>query len=218
MATDYSAARANMVESQIRPNKVTDPAVIAAFLAVPRERFVPAALKGVAYVDEDIPIGAGRYLVEPMILARLLQFAMPKPTEVALEIGAGNGYGTAVLAHLVGTVVGLDSDPGLVQEAIRNLAALGIDNAAMVTGPLLAGHPDQAPYDLIIFSGAVSKVPAEVEAQLAEGGRLLAVEGGEGVGRAVLVVREGGVLSRRVIFDAATPLLPGTGRKAEFVF
>lgn len=218
MATDYSAARANMVESQIRPNKVTDPAVIAAFLAVPRERFVPMALKGVAYVDEDIPIGAGRYLVEPMILARLLQFAMPKPTEVALEIGAGNGYGTAVLAHLVGTVVGLDSDPGLVQEATRNLAALGIDNAAMVTGPLLAGHPDQAPYDLIIFSGAVSKVPAEVEAQLAEGGRLLAVEGGEGVGRAVLIVREGGVLSRRVIFDAATPLLPDTGRKAEFVF
>jgi protein-L-isoaspartate(D-aspartate) O-methyltransferase len=218
MAIDYSAARANMVESQIRPNKVTDPAVIAAFMAVPRERFVPPALQGVAYVDEDIPVAAGRYLAEPMILGRLLQFAAPRVQDVALEIGAGTGYGTAVLARLVGSVVGLDCDPELVRQATANLADLGIGNASIVTGPLLEGHAARAPYDLIIFSGAVAKVPAQVEDQLAEGGRLLAVEAADGVGRAVLVRRHGGNLSRRVIFDASTPLLPDAGRKAEFVF
>ncbi len=218
MAIDYSAARANMVESQIRPNKVTDQAVIAAFMAVPRERFVPPALSGVAYVDEDVPIGAGRYLIEPMILARLLQFATPGLGDRALEIGAGSGYGTAILAHLVGSVVGVERNPDLAAEATRNLAALDIGNATIVEGGFLEGYPAQAPYDLIVFAGAVAKVPAGVEEQLAEGGRLLAIEATTSVGHAILVRRQGGILSRRVIFDAATPLLPDTGRKAEFVF
>jgi len=218
MAIDYRAARVNMVESQIRPNKVTDGAVIQAFLDVPRERFVPAELRGVAYVDEDIPIGAGRYLVEPMVLGRLLQFAAPRPADVALEIGSGTGYGTAVLARLVGSVVGVESDPDLLRRATENLAALGVENAVVTAGAFLDGCPKQAPFDLVIFSGAVGQVPAAVEAQLAEGGRLLAVETSEGVGRAVLCRRTGGQLSRRVIFDAATPLLPGTARKPEFVF
>ena len=218
MAIDYTAARANMVESQIRPNKVTDAAVIAAFFQVPRERFVPRALSGVAYVDEDIPIGAGRYLVEPMVLGRLLQFAGPQPTDLALEIGSGTGYGTAVLARLVGSVVGIESDPELVRRASDNLAALGVENAAVTQGQFLEGCPKQAPFDLILFAGAVAGVPAAVEAQLAEGGRLVAVEVTDGVGRAVIVRRTGGAISRRVIFDAATPLLPGTAHKPEFVF
>ncbi len=218
MAIDYAAARANMVESQIRPNKVTDPAVIQAFLDVPRERFVPPALRGVAYVDEDIPIGAGRYLVEPMVLGRLLQFSAPRSADLALEIGSGTGYGTAVLARLVGSVVGIDSDAELVRTATANLAALGVENAVVTEGAFLEGCPKQAPFDLILFSGAVAEVPAAVEGQLAEGGRLLAVEVADGVGRAVVVRRTGGALSRRIIFDAATPLLPGTARKPEFVF
>ncbi|ROP99899.1 protein-L-isoaspartate(D-aspartate) O-methyltransferase [Stella humosa] len=218
MAIDYSAARANMVESQIRPNKVTDPAVIAAFLHIPRERFVPPTLSGVAYVDVDIPIGAGRYLLEPMVLGRLLQFAGPRPTDLALEIGTGTGYGAAVLARMVATVVGVESDPALARQATANLAAIGIDNASVVTGGFLDGCPAHAPYDVILISGAVPRIPAAVEQQLAEGGRLVAVEFADGIGRAVLVRREGGRLSRRVIFDAATPLLVGTEGKPAFVF
>ncbi|BBK43782.1 protein-L-isoaspartate O-methyltransferase [Allostella vacuolata] len=218
MATDYSAARTNMVDSQIRPNKVTDLSVVSAFLQVPRERFVPPALRGVAYVDEDIPVGAGRYLVEPMILGRLLQFAAPQPGDRALEIGAGTGYGTAVLARLVAHVVALESDPGLASQATANLAALGVDNATVVEGRFADGCPARGPFDVILYSGAVPRVPAAVEAQLAEGGRLVAVEMVDGMGRAVLARREGGVVSRRVIFDAATPLLAGTESKPEFVF
>jgi len=215
---DLAAARVNMVESQIRPNKVTDPGVIAAFFEIPRERFVPPALKSVAYVDEDIPIGGGRYLIEPMVLARLLQFAAPQRHEIALEIGTGTGYGTAILARLVSTVVGVERDPDLLRQAVDNLAGLGIDNAAVLAGDFLQGCPAQAPYDVILFSGAVSAVPAAVEAQLGEGGRLVAVETRGGVGRAVLLRRQGGVVSRRIVFDAATPMLPGTEARAEFVF
>ena len=218
MAIDYTAARANMVESQIRPNKVTDGTVVQAFLDVPRERFVPPELRGVAYVDEDIPIAPGRYLVEPMVLGRLLQFAAPRRSDVALEIGSGTGYGTAVLARLAGSVVGIESDPELLRRATENLAALGVENAVVMAGEFLEGCPKQAPFDLILFSGAVGRVPQAIEAQLAEGGRLLAVEAGEGIGRAILCRRAGGVVSRRVIFDAATPLLPGTAPKREFVF
>lgn len=218
MAIDYTAARANMVESQIRPNKVTDGTVVQAFLDVPRERFVPPALRGVAYVDEDIPIADGRYLVEPMVLGRLLQFAQPRRSDVALEIGSGTGYGTAVLARLVGSVVGIESDPELLRRATENLAALGVENAVVTAGEFLEGCPKQAPFDLILFSGAVGRVPPAIEAQLAEGGRLLAVETGEGIGRAILCRRADGAVSRRVIFDAATPPLPGTALKREFVF
>lgn len=218
MAIDYTAARANMVESQIRPNKVTDGAVVHAFLDVPRERFVPPELRGVAYVDEDIPIAPGRYLVEPMVLGRLLQFAAPRRSDVALEIGSGTGYGTAVLARLAGSVVGIESDPELLRRATENLAGLGVENAVVTAGEFLEGCPKQAPFDIILFSGAVGRVPQAIEAQLAEGGRLLAVETGEGIGRAILCRRTGGAVSRRIIFDAATPLLPGTALKREFVF
>lgn len=218
MAIDYAAARANMVESQIRPNKVTDGTVVQAFLDVPRERFVPPELRGVAYVDEDIPIAPGRYLVEPMVLGRMLQFAAPRRSDVALEIGSGTGYGTAVLARLAGSVVGIESDPELLRRATENLAALGVENAVVTAGEFLDGCPKQAPFDLILFSGAVGRVPPAIEAQLAEGGRLLAVEAGEGIGRAILCRRTGGAVSRRIIFDAATPLLPGTALKREFVF
>jgi len=216
---DFAAARANMVESQIRPNKVTDARVIAAFSAVPRECFVPKALRGVAYVDEDVPIGNGRYLMEPMVLARLLQAAQPQPGDLALEIGSGTGYGSAVLARLAGTVVAVEDDPALSAKAMSELVELGIDNVAIVNGPLMAGYPAQAPYDVILFSGAVGTVPAAIREQLAEGGRLVAVESdGTGLGKARMLTRTGGVVSGRVLFDAAVPLLPGAAREPTFVF
>jgi len=208
-----------MVESQIRTNKVTDTRVVGAFESVAREAFVGEAQRGIAYIDEDLEVAAGRYLMEPMVLARLLQAAAPKPGDMALDIGAATGYSTAVLARLVQTVVGLEQDAALVERANATLNALDVDNAVVVEGALNAGYAKQAPFDVIVFQGAVSEVPQAVKTQLSDGGRLVAVVCDEaGIGRATLVHRAGDNFSARMLFDAATPLLPGFQREPGFVF
>lgn len=216
---DYAAARLNMVESQLRTNKVTNPALIEAFEHVPRELFVPERLRGIAYVDEDIEIGPGRFLMEPMVLARLLQEARPQPGDVALDLGCGAGYAAAILARLCGTVVALESDQRMAAQATQTLGQLGIDNAVVVEGPLDAGYPAQGPYNVILVNGAVSEVPQAIRDQLAEGGRLVAVvRNASRIGRAMLLQRSGDVVSGRVLFDAAVPLLPDFEAKPGFVF
>src|SRR5690606_33740503 len=205
---DYAVARRNMVESQIRPNKVTDPLLLAAFLEIPREQFLPKARRGIAYVDEDIDLGEGRYLMEPMVLARLLQTAEVQPSDIALDIGCATGYSTAVLARLCDTVVAVESDPKLAAEATAVLSRLGIDNAAVIEGPLENGFPKQAPYDVILFSGAVARIPEAILEQLGEGGRLVCVlDDGSRVKKGTIMTKLGGVTSGRPVFDAATPLL-----------
>jgi protein-L-isoaspartate(D-aspartate) O-methyltransferase len=217
--TEFAAARLNMVESQIRTNKVTDPRIVEAFEAVPRELFVDEAKRGFAYVDEDLEVAPGRYLMEPMVLARLLQAAAPQPTDMVLDIGCATGYSTAVLAQLAETVVGRESEPDLAELANRTLNALDADNAVVVEGPLEEGYPKQAPYNVILFQGAVSEVPLAVKRQLAEGGRLVAVICDEaGIGRGTVIRRSGENFSGRTLFDAATPVLPGFERAAGFVF
>lgn len=216
---DYAAARLNMVESQLRTNKVTDEAVLDAFLSVPRERFVPPALHATAYVDDDIPLGGGRYLMEPMVLARLIQLAAVSRTDTVLEIGCGTGYGTAVLARLARGVVAVEPDPALAAQAAARLRELGAGNATVIEAQLPEGHVTRAPYGVILLEGAAARIPEAIGRQLAEGGRLVAVmqERG-GMGQAVLMTRINGVLSRRPAFDAAIPLLPGFQREASFVF
>jgi protein-L-isoaspartate(D-aspartate) O-methyltransferase len=217
--TDHRAARLNMVENQVRTNRVTDERLIEAMETIPRELFVPSELRAVAYVDEDLKVARGRYLMEPMVLARLLQTAEVQPTDIALDIGPATGYSTAVLARLCETVVGVEADAALVDQASETLTELGIDNAVVIEGDLQAGNPAQGPYDVILFSGAISDVPDRIAGQLADGGRLVAVRrSGPGVGQALLVTRFADILSPRVIFDAATPYLPGYEPKLEFVF
>lgn len=217
--TDFAAARLNMVESQIRTNKVTDPRIVEAFESVPRELFVDEAKRGFAYIDEDLEVGAGRYLMEPMVLARLLQAAAPRPGDMALDIGCATGYSTAILARLVETVVAVEGDRALVETANRTLNDLDVDNAVVVEAPLTAGYQKQAPYDVILFQGAVCEVPEVIERQLSDGGRLVAVvcDAG-GIGRGTLIQRSGDSFSTRALFDAATPLLPGFAREPGFVF
>lgn len=216
---DFAAARLNMVESQLRTNKVTDLRLLAAFETVPRELFVPEPLRGIAYIDEDVALGGGRFVMEPRVLARLLQAAQPGPEDVALDLGCGSGYATAILSRLVATVVALEDDAALAAAANRTLEKLEIDNAVVVEGRLTEGYPKQAPYNVILLGGAVAEVPAAIADQLAEGGRLVAVvDAGPGLGRATLMRRDGGVISSRILYDAALPVLPGFEAEPGFVF
>ena len=216
---DYQSARLNMVESQIRPNKVTDPAIIEALLAIPRERFVPAALRGIAYVDADVPLGGGRYLMEPMVFGRLLQFAAIGRDDVVLDVGCGSGYASAVMAQLAGRVVALEEDPALAHGAAARIAELAISNVVPAEGALTAGWLELAPYDVILFNGAVAAIPPAIAGQLAKGGRLVAVVHAEpGMGKAVLMTRVEGVYAQRIVFDAGTPMLPGFAARPGFVF
>lgn len=217
--TDYAVARHNMVEGQIRTNRVTDPALVAALDAVPREAFVPKSMQAIAYVDEDLAIGQGRHLMEPLVLARLLQAADVTPSDAVLDIGCATGYSTAVIARIAGSVVGVESDARFVAKANQRLGELSMDNAAVVQGELTRGYAKQAPYNVIVLNGAIGRVPRDIADQLVEGGRLVAVMRDEGgIGRATLMTRVGGTLSSRIIFDAATPDLPGFAREPGFVF
>ncbi len=216
---DFDTARWNMVESQLRTNKVTDLRVLDAFETVPRERFVPEPLRGIAYIDEDVALGGGRFVMEPRVLARLLQAAQPEPEDVALDLGCGSGYATAILSRLVATVVALEDDAALAAAANRTLGELEIDNAVVVEGRLADGYPKQAPYNVILLNGAVSEVPLAIADQLAEGGRLVTVvSAGAGLGRATLMRRDSGVISSRILCDAAVPVLPGFEAAPGFVF
>lgn len=215
----YDAARANMVESQIRPNKVTDERVIAAFGRIRRELFVPPALAGVAYADENLPLGGGRYLMQPMVAARLFQAAAIGRGDTVLVVGAGVGYEAAVAAMLARSVVALEGDAELARLGRAGLVEERIATANYIEAPLAPGHRARAPYDVIFFGGAIPEIPAEIASQLGDRGRMLAVlRPGSGLGRATLVTRTGELLARRAIFDAGTPLLAEFATKPAFVF
>lgn len=221
---DFAAARVTMVHSQLRANGVQDPAVLAAMADIPRESFLPKPLHGQAYVDEDLDLGGGRWLMEPLILARLLQALAVQPTDVALVAGDATGYATAIAARLASYVVSLDADPDTAQRAAPVLNQLSIGNVEFVHAPLAGGHPAGAPYDVVLLAGAVCEIPPALPRQLADRGRLAGVvrdgagQRGEGTGKAALLVRAGDTWGRRDLFDAGTPVLPGMARRPGFVF
>lgn len=215
---DFAAARRKMVASQIRTSEVTDPVVVEAMGAVPRERFVPEANRPFAYVDEDLAIGKHRYMMEPVVLARLLQLADLQPSDNALVVGAGTGYAAAVMAGLVQSVTALEADPALTDFAAKALAEVAPGKATVVKGDLKAGWPPRSPYDVILIDGAVSSLPAGFKAQLADGGRMVCIVREGPVGRATLVTRAGDSYGSRQEFDAMTPILPGFEKQPGFVF
>ncbi len=217
--TEYEAARSHMIASQLRPNKVGDERLLAAFRAVRREVFVPPSLRAAAYGDEDLPLGGGRSMMKPFVLGRLLQAALPRAGDNALVVGAGTGYEAALLARLLRKVVALEEDETLARLARFALAEEQAAQVSVVEEPLRKGYRARSPYEVILSAGAVAEVPAEILAQLAEGGRLVAVErGSEGPGRAVLIVRNGSAFVRRILFDAWVAPLPGFAPEPEFVF
>ncbi|CAA7617300.1 Protein-L-isoaspartate carboxylmethyltransferase [Candidatus Terasakiella magnetica] len=216
---DFAAARHMMVENQIRTNGVHATLVAKAISTTPREVFLAKAMRGFAYVDEDLPIGGGRFMIEPLVLARLLQAADVKASDVVLTIGDASGWGAAVLSRLASTVVALEQDGEFIARAAAALSELGVDNVALVQGDLTEGYPAQAPYDVIVFAGAVADIPQGIARQLADGGRLVAVVNeGAGMGKGGLTARVGDSFGRRVMFDAGTAYLPGFKPAPGFVF
>lgn len=223
---DAAVQRVNMVDSQVRPSDVTDRRIIRAMLDIPREQFVPAALKQLAYIDDEISLvlptgGAARQvrtLMAPRDFARIVQLAEISPSDVVLDVGCGTGYSAAVLGKLAETVVALESDPELAEIAGKLLSETSYDNVATVTGELAAGYPGEGPYDAIVVEGLVDEVPFSLLDQLKDGGRLVAVLNVGGPSRAVLWRRLGGTFDEREAFEAAASPLPGFTKPEAFVF
>ena len=218
--TDFALARRNMVDGQLRPNRVTNAGLLAAVSELPRERFLPEGLRSIAYADNDVPLGNGRFLMEPMVLARLIQALQLQLDDKALVVASGRGYGAALVSRLVKSVVAVETDAALASAAEQTVRDLGIVNIHQTVAKSEAGAPAEAPYDAILIEGAVHEIPRAILDQLAEGGRLTTVIAAPAgvLGVAQLVVKDGGVSSGRPLFDAGTPALPGFTPPPRFAF
>jgi protein-L-isoaspartate(D-aspartate) O-methyltransferase len=218
---DTADARSRMVDSQLRPNKVTDARVLGAMRTLPRERFLPPELGPLAYADEDVKLPGGRCLMEPMVFARLVQLADPAPGERVLVVGAGVGYGAAVIAACGAEVLALEQDKALLALARAVLPAFA-PAVRIVAGALVAGWKAEAAYDLVFLEGAFDVLPVSLTEQVRQdGGRLVGVHAAPGaMGQAIRAERvgPGTALSLRPAFDCATPVLPGLNRVPGFVF
>jgi protein-L-isoaspartate(D-aspartate) O-methyltransferase len=216
----FATARQKMVDGQVRPSDVTDIRILDAMLAVPREAFVPGNKQALAYLDLDLDVGeggsAGRFLLKPAVLAKMLQAADIKETDRVLVVGCATGYAAAVIARFVGPLVtATESDPALATKAKALLAG---EKAIVRTAAADDGDPADAPYDVIVLNGATEVVPERLYGQLRDGGRLVGVFAASQPARAMLVTRSHGDFGHRTLFDAAAPVLPGMERVPAFVF
>ena len=207
--TDFAARRTMMVDSQVRPNDVTKFPIIEAMLAIPREAFVPGAQREAAYVGGNIDLAPGRVVLEPRTLAKMLDALDIQPTDIVLDIGCGLGYSSAVIARMAEAVVALEEAGPLVGEAQSRLSEEGVDNAAVIEGPLSAGAAKHGPYDVIVIEGAAEAVPPTILDQLKEGGRIgfPFMDGALGVCR--IGHKVDGAAIWRFAFNASAPVLPG---------
>ena len=217
---DFATLRKSMVDNQLRTNEVFDHQILGAMLQLPRERFVAPSFKSMAYSDHAAPLPGtdDRKMMPPVAAARLVQLADGHSGDVALVVGCGTGYTSALLAQLVDSVVALDEDESLVGFAADILSNLHIENVATVQGSLESGLSAEGPYDIILIEGAVDYVPAELMDQMRDGGKLIAVEGSGLSAPANLYRKSGGEVSCTPAFNLSIPRLPGFTRKAEFVF
>ena len=217
---DFAQARRTMVDCQVRPSDVTDRAVLAALAEVPRELFVPPDRAALAYSDLDVPIGQGsgrRFVLNPAVVARLVQALDVEAGTRALDVAGGYGYSAALLTGLGCTVTMLESDGSLADEARARLGRAGA-TAAVELGPLDGGCPGRAPFDLILVNGAVEVRPTALLDQLGPGGRLACLVRNGRQGQAMLYVKSGETVGERVLFDYAAPVLAEFGKAPAFRF
>jgi len=214
---DTAAARNAMVDGQLRPSKVSDPRILAAMRTLKRERFLPPSLAQLAYMDGDHKLPGGRGMLSPLVLARLIQLAAPRAGEAVLVVGAGAGYGAAVLAACGAEVTALEEDPALCALAADALA--GISHVTRVQGPLGEGWPATGPYDVVLIEGSVRAIPERVGRQVAQTGRLVTVLApATGHSTAIIAEPTQGGLAIRPVFDATAPKLPTLWPAPSFAF
>jgi protein-L-isoaspartate(D-aspartate) O-methyltransferase len=218
----FATARQKMVDGQVRPSDVTDIRILDAMLAVPREAFVPENKRALAYLDLDLDVGEGgqanRFLIQPAVLAKMLQAAEIRDTDHVLVVGCATGYAAAVIARFAGQVTATEGDLALAARSKDILAATGAANVTVRAAPAADGDQANAPYDVIVLNGATEIVPERLYGQLRDGGRLVGVFAMSRPPRATIVTRSHGDFGNRALFDAAVPVLPGLERVPAFVF
>jgi protein-L-isoaspartate(D-aspartate) O-methyltransferase len=233
----FTIARQKMVDGQVRPSDVTDIRIIDAMLAVPREAFVPLGQRAMAYLDIDLDVSAGlsetglsatglsetglsakRYLIKPVVTAKMLQAAEIRDTDNVLVVGCATGYSAAIVAKLAAQVTATEGDASLAAKAKDVLAGLGFANVTVRAAAAAEGDAANAPYDVIMLNGATEVTPAGLYRQLKDGGRLVGVFAMMQPQRATLVTHSHGDFGTRALFDAAVPVLPGLGRLPAFIF
>jgi protein-L-isoaspartate(D-aspartate) O-methyltransferase len=218
----FSIARQKMVDGQVRPSDVTDLRIIDAMLAVPREAFVPQDKQALAYLDIDLDVSEGgserRFLIKPVVTAKMLQAAEIKDTDNVLVVGCATGYAAAVVARLAGQVTATEVDPTMAAKAKDVLVQLGIGNVTVRAADASEGDAANAPYDVIVLNGATEVTPDRLYRQLKDGGRLVGVFAMAQPPRAMIVTHSHADFGTRALFDAAVPVLPGLGRAPAFVF
>jgi len=228
----FTIARQKMVDGQVRPSDVTDSRIIDAMLAVPREAFVPLGQQAMAYLDLDLDVSAGlsktgpsemrlsekRYLIKPVVTAKMLQAAEIRDTDNVLVVGCATGYSAAIVAKLAAKVTATEGDASLAAKAKDVLAGLGFANVTVRAAPAAEGDAANAPYDVIMLNGATEVAPAGLYRQLKDGGRLVGVFAMMQPQRATLVTHSHADFGTRALFDAAVPVLPGLGRLPAFIF
>ncbi len=216
--SDFAERRRIMVDTQVRPSDVTKFPIIDAMLAVPRERFVPDSLREAAYMGEHVPLGDGRVVLDPRVLAKMIEAVEIDRDDLVLDIGSGLGYSAAVISRMAEAVVALEESPEFAAEAERILGENGADNVAVVEGPLVEGAAKHGPYDVIVVEGGVETVPEAITSQLKDGGRIVAIFTDGRLGAARIGHRFDGAISWRYAFNAEAPTLPGFEGAREFVF
>jgi protein-L-isoaspartate(D-aspartate) O-methyltransferase len=223
--TESAHSRQAMIESQLLTGEVIAPEVIAAFTKVPRDLFVPEKYKNAAYVDEDMEVSFGRYLLEPLTLGRMFILADIKPTDTVLDIGCASGYSSAIASNLAQKVIALEEVRDLAEKARKNLAYIGCSNVEVLSSSLQEGCHAKGPYQVILIQGAVEYIPSGLQEQLAEGGKLVTVENimkrsdsTGGLGRLIVYTKVNNELFATRMFDASVPVLAAFQKKNGFDF
>lgn len=217
--TDTAEMRELMVKCQIQPCDVTSTQIAEAFNTTSKEKFVPRQLKRIAYMDDEFPLPHGRFMLRPQTLAKMISISNPQPHDRVLHIGCGLGYGSAILSKLCNFVVGLEFYTDLSQQAEEILGELGVSGVEIVNGPLNQGWDEYSPYSLIFIEGRIEYLPHDIESQLQDGGRIVAIkQQPTGRSECVIMYKNQGVITELAQFDARCPYLEGFQSVQDFVF